>query len=118
MNNPPIGWFTTDHTGINQRLGYETLSSGHAHTTHMHHHKANDGKVVDPEWHRFRQNARENAFSPEEFSDIDRGRYNLDDDDPVSPAGITGEDNPRTYIGDSPGIGPTTEHDIRDDPTR
>lgn len=84
----------------------------------MHHEKANDGKVVDPDWHRFRENARETAMSEEEFSSIDRGRYNLDDDDELSPAGITGQDNPETWTGDDVGPGTTKPHDIREDPWR
>lgn len=87
----------------------------------MHTEKNNPGKVTDPEWHRFRQRARETAFSPEEFADVDRTRYNLDNDDHLSPAGITGQDNPETTQGDSPGPGesvPPEERDLRTDPYR
>ncbi|UXF50639.1 hypothetical protein 7908G4C8_33 [Haloquadratum phage sp.] len=48
-------------------------------------------KAVDKEWHKFRQSAREDAFSLGAFSNNDIIRYNL------NTAGITGEDNPRTY---------------------
>lgn len=50
--------------------------------------------VVWTKWHRERQDARENAMSPEEFSPQERDAFDLDD------AGVTGEDNPRTYSGE------------------
>lgn len=49
-------------------------------------------KAVDKEWHKFRQSAREDAFSLGAFSENDIIRYNLE------TAQITGEDNPRTYL--------------------
>jgi len=53
-------------------------------------------KPVDSRWHRARINARKTAFSVDEFSDEDVLRYDLD------TAGITGEDNPRTYTVNRP----------------
>jgi cysteinyl-tRNA synthetase len=53
--------------------------------------RSESGKKVDQEWHQFRQNAREGAMDIKEFSDSEQLRYNLD------TAGITGQDNPRTY---------------------
>lgn len=82
------------------------------------HSEKNNSKVVDPSWHEFRAKARRNAFSPEEFSPAERARYNLDSDDPVSPAGITGQDNPDTYTGESVGPGPSSDRDIRSQPWR
>lgn len=43
------------------------------------------------EWHEQRAEARQNAFNVDEFSPTDRTKYDLD------TAGITGEDNPRSY---------------------
>jgi len=85
------------------------------------HTEQNNSKVAGSEWHERRQEARETAFSPEEFSRGERTRFNLNDDDHLSPAGITGEDNPETYEGDDPGPGesvPPEQRDIRDDPYR
>lgn len=65
----------------------------------MQHERGNEGKPVWSEWHNFRERARRTAYSPEEFSAIDRTRYDLDNDDPRS-ANITGRDNPDTYDGD------------------
>lgn len=84
----------------------------------MPHTTENNSKVAWPEWHGRRQEARRTAYSPEEFSDIERTRFNLDSDDRLSPAGITGEYNPETYEGSNPGPGPTDDEDIRDQPTR
>jgi hypothetical protein len=85
----------------------------------MIHDHANEGKVVDAEWHAFRQMARETAMSPEEFDDRDRTRYNLDDDDPVAPARITGANNPETYEGDGEGdLAPLPDYDSGDAPYR
>ena len=48
-------------------------------------------KAVNGEWHRFRQEARQNAYSIEEFGPDERVKYNLD------TARITGRENPDTY---------------------
>jgi hypothetical protein len=48
------------------------------------------------EWHKKRINARRTAFSVDEFGETDIVKYDLD------TAGITGEDNPRTYQFDRP----------------
>lgn len=77
----------------------------------MLHDRANEGKPVDEEWHLRRQDARETAFSPEEFSPQERERFDLDD------AGITGEDNPETFHGQDR-LNPDVEGDIRDVPWR
>jgi len=85
----------------------------------MHHKKANDGKVISGDWHATRQRARENAFSPEEFSEIERTEYNLDSDDRLSPAGITGQDNPASYDGSAAvGIDPPERVPLGEDETR
>lgn len=85
----------------------------------MIHEKANDGKVISSDWHRFRAEARRTAFSPEEFSQIERTEYNLDSDDRLSPAGVTGQDNPDSYDGsDAVGITREPEVPLEDDPTR
>lgn len=81
--------------------------------------RSNEGKVVDDEWHAFRQMARETTMSPEEFDDRDRTRYNLDSDDRLAPARITGANNPETYIGDGEGdLKPAPEYDSRNEPYR
>lgn len=83
----------------------------------MIHHRANEGRVVDPTWHNFRARAHRTAFSEEEFSDNDRERYNLDPDDAWAPMHITGEQNPETYRGEETDIGPRdTTTDSRDLP--
>lgn len=84
----------------------------------MHTTENNPGKVTWAEWHRFRQEARETAHSPEEFSDPDRTRYNLDDDDSLSPAGITGQDHEDLDDGDAVGPGDTKPMNLRDQPHR
>lgn len=48
------------------------------------------------EWHRKRIEARQTAFSTDEFGDIEITKFDLD------TAGITGQDNPRTYMIDRP----------------
>ena len=53
-------------------------------------------KPLDGEWHRFRQEARESAFSINEFSDEEITRYDLE------TARITGKENPRTYTVNRP----------------
>lgn len=62
---------------------------------------------INGEFLRFRAEARRTAMSAEEFSDIERERYDLD------TAGITGEANPQTYVTD-PVFGDPV--DRRDDP--
>jgi hypothetical protein len=51
---------------------------------------------VNEEWHRKRAEARRTAFSKFEFGPIEREKYDLD------TAGITGEDNPRSYTVNRP----------------
>lgn len=53
--------------------------------------RSDSGKAVDERWHAFRQKAKRIAFSPDEFSEVEKVRYDLD------TAGITGRDNPRTF---------------------
>lgn len=85
----------------------------------MIHELSNEGKVVDREWHAFRQQARETAMSPEEFDDRQRTRFNLDDDDRLAPARITGANNPETYTGDGEGdLAPAPDYDSRNEPYR
>lgn len=48
-------------------------------------------QAINEEWHRQRIRARKTAFNPETFGPIERTKYDLD------TAGITGEDNPRSY---------------------
>lgn len=84
----------------------------------MIHERSNEGKVVDEDWHEFRQRARETAHSPEEFSDPERTEYNLDSDDDLSPAGITGQDHKEYGVGGDPGPDEASGHDIREDPWR
>lgn len=69
-----------------------------------HTKKNNSGKVTDGEWHRFRATARRTAWSPEEFSGPERTRYNLDADDALSPAGVTGRWH--EALGEGEDIGP------------
>ncbi len=54
--------------------------------------ESRSAKPVDKEWHQFRESARKSAFSIGAYSNNDIIRYNLD------TAGITGEDNPRTFM--------------------
>lgn len=84
----------------------------------MIHERSNEGRVIDLDWHEFRRIARRTAFSPEEFSEQERERYNLDDDDPLS-ARITGEENPDTYSGvSSEDIDPLPVSPRSEDPIR
>lgn len=53
--------------------------------------QSNGQKAIDPEWHEFRVEARETAFSLAEFSPQEITRYDLD------TARITGRENSRTY---------------------
>lgn len=53
-------------------------------------------KPVWSRWHQARIDARHNAFSVDEFGETDIVKYDLD------TAGITGEDNPKTYQYDRP----------------
>ena len=48
-------------------------------------------KAIDSEWHKARQEARENAFSINEFGAAEIVRFDLD------TARITGRENPDTY---------------------
>lgn len=85
-------------------------------------HRDNSGRVVWGEWHDFRQEARETAFSEEEFSEADRQLYNLDEDDPLSARIKGGRYNDETYIGDDMGVsdagGTPEERDLRNQPGR
>jgi len=81
------------------------------------HSTKNNSKVTATEWHRFRREARTEAFSEEEFSDAERVRFNLNPDGPF-PAGVTGEDTDATYIDDNPGPGESPETDIRTEAIR
>lgn len=65
------------------------------------------GQWVSRDFLEFRAEARRTAMSEEEFSPIERERYDLD------TAGITGEANPSTYVTD-PVFGDPV--DRRDDP--
>ncbi len=58
--------------------------------------RSESGKRVDADYHQFRQEARESAFSINEFSDEEINRYNLE------TARITGRENPRTYTVNRP----------------
>ena len=58
--------------------------------------ESDTGKPLDSEWHEFRQEARENAFSINEFGDEEIVRYDLE------TARIDGSDNPDTFTGDRP----------------
>lgn len=71
-------------------------------------------KRVRADWHEFRREARESAFSIEEFGDTERVEYDLD------TAGITGQDNPDSYdnnrpLADMDGV-PSNGRDIRENP--
>lgn len=79
----------------------------------MLHHKGNEGKPAWPRWHSFRDDARRDAFSEEEFGEIDQVTFDLEADDPRS-AGITGEDNPDTYTGENTTPGDQPDVDGRD----
>ena len=68
----------------------------------------NSQKPVDSEWHEFRANARRTAFSPAEFGDIETEKYDLE------TAGITGRENPETYLWERP-LWPEKRHDVRTD---
>lgn len=74
-------------------------------------------KPVSEEWHRGRREAAEEAFSLDEFGDIDIVRFDLDEgysgDLPVP----TGKDNDRTYRWRRP-LPPTDEVDVRSFDTR
>ena len=48
-------------------------------------------QAINEEWNEFRVNARRTAFNVDEFGEIEQVKYDLD------TAGITGEDNPRSY---------------------
>lgn len=70
-----------------------------------------DGKAIWSRWHEFRQEARRNAQSIDEFGAIEQELYDLD------TAGITGRDNPETYRGEQVGPDPPyRESDLRDLP--
>lgn len=71
------------------------------------------GKAVWSEWHERRREARENHHSLTEFGEIEITTYDLD------TAGVTGEDNPETYMGQFFGPDPILEPtDLREEPWR
>ena len=73
----------------------------------------NNGRFVSREWHEFRENARRTAFNVETFAQSDIIEYDLEG------AGITGKDNPRTYIWDrSIDILDVNGYDVRDGDTK
>jgi len=85
----------------------------------MVYEKGNAAKAASNEWREFRERARREAFSPEEFSDSERVRYNLDDDARISSANITGQNNPASYDGsDASGLDPLPTTDPDSDPIR
>lgn len=85
----------------------------------MIHDRSNEGRVVRMDWRHFRDIARRTAQSAEEFSEQDQERYNLDWDDRVASARISGESNPDSYSGASAeGIEPHGPVDTDDDPIR
>jgi len=85
----------------------------------MIHERGNSGKQASQDWLEFRAMARETAFSPEEFSEQERTRYNLDSDDRLAPARITGANSPDSYNGaDSSLLDDVPVVPLEDDPTR
>lgn len=58
--------------------------------------RSQSAKHISEDWHRFRLKARRNAFSKEEFGEIEQTKYDLD------TARITGEDNDRNYTYNRP----------------
>lgn len=75
--------------------------------------RSNGLKPLDEEWHEKRQEARETAFSTDEFSPEEINRWDYD------TARITGADNPRSFQMD-PAIDllGTAKVDVRDLPNR
>lgn len=53
-------------------------------------------KKLRRDWHEFRIRARREAFSTDEFANSEITEYDLD------TAGITGQDNPKSYQYDRP----------------
>lgn len=64
-------------------------------------------KKLRSDYHAFRQEARETAFSIEEFGEPAKTEYDLE------TAGITGQDNPRSYTWDRP-MGEGNGTDVRE----
>lgn len=58
--------------------------------------ESKSAKPIDARWHEHRQDARENSFSINEWSQEEITRWDLD------TADITGQDNDRTYTVDRP----------------
>lgn len=71
----------------------------------MLHEFGNSGSKVSGRWHEIREHARETAMSEEEFSDIEKERYDLE------TAQITGDTNDDSFTSEPLGREPT---DIRD----
>lgn len=80
----------------------------------MQSHRSNGAKAAWAEWHQFRQRAREESFSPADYSPEERVLYNLDNDDPLYPARIYGDENPDTYTIEDRVSGDSEPHDVRD----
>lgn len=58
----------------------------------MQFRRSPSARSLDADWHRQRQRARENYFSIEQASDVERVKYDLE------TAQIDGSDNPRTWL--------------------
>lgn len=63
-------------------------------------------------WHERRQEARETAFSVDEFGETEITEFDLD------TAGITGKDNKRSFTHDRPLNEESNGFDVRDLPNR
>ena len=80
----------------------------------VQHAFGNDGKLLNADYHEFRQKARETAFSIEEFGEIEIEKYDLDNIE------FSGKDNPESYkMGENQPVKGETwaRYDIRDLPT-
>lgn len=74
-------------------------------------HRSNQGKPAYQRWHDERRRARREAFSDEEFTGSEKVEFDLDNDDPLYPARIYGDQNPQTFTITGPD---GQEHDIRE----
>lgn len=73
----------------------------------------NDGKQLNEEYHRFRENALRSTFSIDEWGDIEITKYDLENLE------FTGKENRRTYIQThavSDDEISVSGHDIRENP--
>lgn len=77
----------------------------------MQSHRSNGGKPAREKWHKRRHRARREAFSDEEFSASERTEFDLDNDDPLYPARIYGDQNPETFTIEGPD---GQRHDVRE----